>query len=30
MEQIAKLRDEGVEVSDDGELTLELYRWDGR
>jgi methylated-DNA-protein-cysteine methyltransferase-like protein len=30
MEQIARLREEGIEVADDGTLDLELYRWDGK
>jgi methylated-DNA-protein-cysteine methyltransferase-like protein len=30
MEQIARLRAEGVEVGDDGTMDLERYRWDGR
>jgi methylated-DNA-protein-cysteine methyltransferase-like protein len=30
MEQIARLRAEGVEVGDDGAMDLERYRWDGR
>jgi len=29
MEQIARLRHEGVDVDDDGSMDLELYRWDG-
>jgi methylated-DNA-protein-cysteine methyltransferase-like protein len=29
MEQIARLREEGVEVNDDGTMDLCLYRWDG-
>jgi methylated-DNA-protein-cysteine methyltransferase-like protein len=29
MEQIARLRAEGVDVGDDGAMDLELYRWGG-
>ncbi len=29
LEQIARLRDEGVAVDDEGNLDLEGYRWDG-
>jgi len=29
MEQIARLRLEGVPVTDDGKLDIELYRWSG-
>jgi methylated-DNA-protein-cysteine methyltransferase-like protein len=29
MEQIARLRGEGIEVGDDGAMDLELYRWSG-
>ena len=30
MEQIGRLRDEGIEVDDQGNLDLEAHRWDGR
>jgi methylated-DNA-protein-cysteine methyltransferase-like protein len=30
MEQIARLRGEGIDVGDDGSMDLERYRWDGR
>jgi alkylated DNA nucleotide flippase Atl1 len=30
MEQIARLREEGVLVDDDGTMDLERYRWSGR
>ena len=30
MEQIALLRGEGIDVADDGQMDLGLYRWDGR
>jgi methylated-DNA-protein-cysteine methyltransferase-like protein len=29
MEQIIRLRSEGIEVDDDGKLDLEFYRWRG-
>lgn len=29
MEQIGRLRDEGIEVDDQGNLDLEAHRWDG-
>ena len=29
MEQIGRLRDEGIEVDDQGSLDLEAHRWDG-
>ena len=29
MEQIGRLRDEGIPVDDQGNLDLEAYRWDG-
>ncbi len=30
MEQIGRLRDEGIEVDDQGNLDLEAHRWDGK
>jgi methylated-DNA-protein-cysteine methyltransferase-like protein len=29
MEQISRLRAEGIDVGDDGAMDLEIYRWDG-
>jgi alkylated DNA nucleotide flippase Atl1 len=29
MEQIARLRAEGIDVDDDGTMDLEQYRWNG-